>query len=254
MPIVNREMFEQTSFDSAVPSGAAVVAHRFRSEGQYVVALSREERVAETRSMLVSPAAAADRDSGSPVGETGRLRLPDAMTIDLTDSRPVPGRPVPLRPTSRLTMPAGGYAAFTGAVGRANRALVRRVTSTGSEEEVEFDTEKLGGDDVFAVTLVRPGSYAVRNSVGGHEGRIVVTYPVIGDVPYRPADPLEVRVTDTGLDPKAVTIGPGQGVIFRIDAPSRITVDLVEPDDGPGDDPRRPRPARRWRPPRRPGG
>jgi hypothetical protein len=43
--------------------------------------------------------------------------------------------------------------------------------------------------------LVRPGLYAVRNTLGKAEGRIVVTYPVVGERPYRPADPVGVLCT-----------------------------------------------------------
>jgi hypothetical protein len=252
-PVVNRQLFELINFDSAAPSGSATVVHRFTAEGEYVLSLLREDHVVETRSLTLSHSETRGGDSGTTSPRTG-ANAPETVTIDLRDSQPSPGLPRRARPPSRLTLPAGGYAAFTGPPGLVNRAVVRPVDAAGEQQDVVFDTAELGSDDVFAVTLVRPGTYAMRNALGDQTGRIVVTYPVVGDVPYRPADPVDVRVADSGFDPEAVTIGPGQGIIFRVSTRSRLTVDLVEPDDGPGQTVRETRSKARWRAPRRPGG
>jgi hypothetical protein len=229
--MLNRAMFEVTSFDSAAPAGAAAVVHRFAEQGQFVVSMHGPDRVLDTRVLNV----AAEHTAGG-------------VTVDVGDSRPRPGRPAPPCQPSRLTLAEGGYACFTAAPGRGNRAMVRRAGG-GPDGEVMFDTQRLGADDVFAVTLVRPGTYAIRDTVQGTEGRVVVTYPVIGDKPYRPADPVEVHARGGGLDPASVTIGPGQGLLVRVADASRITVDLLEPDDGPHGDPG-PRPRGSWKPPR----
>jgi hypothetical protein len=250
-PVVNRQLFELVNFDSAVPGGSATVVHRFTAEGQYVLSLLREDRVVETRSLTLSPS----ETRGDSRGTSPRAHVATAetVTIDLRDSQPSPGLPRHARPPSRLTLPAGGYAAFTGPPGVVNRAVVRSVDAAGEQQDVVFDTAELGPDDFFAVTLVRPGTYAMRNALGAQTGRIVVTYPVVGAVPYRPADPVAVDVADSGFEPEAVTIGPGQGIIFRVGTRSRVTVDLVEPDDGPGETVRETRSKARWRAPRRPG-
>jgi hypothetical protein len=100
-------------------------------------------------------------------------------------------------------------------------------------KDVEFDSRRLGEADTFAVTLVRPGLYAVRNTLGNAEARIVVTYPVVGDRPYRPADPVTVLCTKKGFDPEHLEIGPAQALIFRFETAARLAVELLEPDDGP---------------------
>jgi hypothetical protein len=253
-PVVNRQLFELVNFDSAVPAGSAAVVHRFTAEGQYVVSLTRQDRVVETRSVTVSPPSGTRGiDDGGSVPRMD-VDQPEAVTIDLRESQPGPGLPRPARPPSRLTLSAGGFAAFTGPPGVANRAVVHRVDTAGERQGVEFDTAELGPDDIFALTLLRPGTYGMRNAMGDQAGRIVVTYPVVGDVRYRPADPVDVRVADSGFDPEAVSIGPGQGIVFRIGTRSRLTVDLLEPDDGPGEAVDRGRRKARWRAPRQPGG
>jgi hypothetical protein len=252
-PVVNRQLFELVNFDSATPAGSAAVVHRFTAEGQYILSLIRENRVVETRSLTVLPAEAPVSESAATSPGPG-VHPPEAITIDLRDSEPGPGLSRVAEQPSRLTIPAGGYAAFTGPPGLVNRAVVRRVDAAGDKENVEFDTAELGPDDVFALTLVRPGTYAVRDAVGDHTGRIVVTYPVVGDVPYRPADPVDVRVEDSGFNPGDVTIGPGQGTVFRIGTRSRVSVDLLEPDDGPRETGRALRWRAGWRAPLRQGG
>ncbi len=253
-PLVNRRLFELVTFDSATPGGHATVVHRFRTEGQYVLSVVREDREVESRSLTLLPgvqAAGADAAAAPRAGS----HPPESVTIDLRDSQTGPGVPRPAaRPPSRITLPAGGYAAFTAPPGVANRAVVRRVGTAGEQQDVEFDTAELGPEDVFALTLLRPGTYAVRNAVSNQTGRIVVTYPVVGDVPYRPADAVDVRVEGAGFDPADVTVGPGQGVVFRVGTRSRITIDLTEPDDGPGDAERPRRPLARWRAGSRPDG
>jgi hypothetical protein len=137
---------------------------------------------------------------------------------------------------------------FTAPKGRAHRAVVRRAGTAGESEEAEFDTVRLSAADTFAVTITRPGRYSMKNNVTDHQGSIVVNYPVLGDKPYRPAEPATVECTEAGFTPNSVTSGPGQGVIFLIRTTADITVRLEEPDDGPGDSTRvRPRAALRRR-------
>jgi len=206
--------------------------------------------VVETRSVTVSAA----ENPGAAAPSRREAAPPEAVTIDLRESRPSPGLPRFPRPPSRHTFSAGGYASFTGPPGLANRAVVRRVDASGEQHDVEFDSAELAPEDLFALTLLRPGTYAMRNVLGDHSGRIVVTYPVLSDTRYRPGDPVEVRAGEAGFDPESLEVGPGQGIVFRLGTRSRITVDLVDPDDGPGDGELVRRPRAGWRAPRRPEG
>ena len=60
-------------------------------------------------------------------------------------------------------------------------------------------------------------------------------YPVIGDKPYRPPDPLNVEVRDGGFTPNAIELQPAQGIVFHVQCSARIKIDLERPDDGPPD-------------------
>jgi hypothetical protein len=249
-PFVDRSALEQTSFDSATPSGTAVIVHRFVRPGRYALSLSPAgSKLTETRTLYVGDEPDADepdtdRRGGDQPGRD-RVKPPEPPRPDLHGSSPPPAIAVDLRLSADLVNAAappdlpdvavlgeGGYASFTAPSGQASRVSVTRIGPAG-EEDLEFDSARLGPTDVFALTLFRPGTYSVRNTLDGREGRLVVTYPQVGRVPYRPAPPATVSCREGGFEPAATTVGPGQGIIFDVTADSHITVELVEPDDGP---------------------
>jgi hypothetical protein len=216
----NSLFLSQTTFDSASPLGSAVVVHRFDDEGEYDVELGREDEMTDRVALTVAPRAKkeANKDMASQ---------PSSVRIDIAGA--APGKVAGQR-HNRLD--AGGYASFTSAHARSSGSVI--VARKRGAKDVEFDSRRLGERDVFALTLVRPGLYAVRNTLGKAEGRIVVTYPVVGERPYRPAEPVDVLCTKKGFDPDRLEIGPAQGIIFRFESAAHLVVELLEPDDGPG--------------------
>ena len=244
---INRALLEQTSFDSARPSGTAIVVHRFPDEGRFAVALRGDDDGEETRTILVEPVRG---PTGGGAGGAGGSAFPEGVLVDTASRRPVAGRPTRPQPPDLLSVGAGGYASFTAPPGQGRRVVVTRISPAGEREDEVFDSSRLRATDAFAVTLLRPGTYVMRNTLGRGEGKVVVTYPEVGRAPYRPAEPVTVTCDDSGFSPDAVTVGPGQGIIFAAGAECRITVELVGPDDGPGGErpPRRPVARRRLRP------
>lgn len=245
---VNRALLEQTSFDSARPSGTATVVHRFPEEGRFAVALRDDDDREEMRTILVEPAR-------GPAGEQAHAAaFPEGVLVDVASRRPEAGRPNRPQPSELLSLGAGGYASFTAPPGQGRRVVVTRISAAGEREDEVFDSSRLRASDTFAVTLLRPGTYLMRDTVGRAEGKVVVTYPEVGRVPYRPAEPVTVTCDDGGFSPATVTVGPGQGIVVTAGADCRVTVDLVEPDDGPGGGsggrrpPRRPVARRQLRP------
>lgn len=215
---LNSMFFTQSAFDSASPVGSAVVAHRFDDEGDYDVHLGRAKEPPERVVLTVGPAAA-DRSSGA-VGVT--IDTAPARSDAAADRR------------GRLT--AGGYASFSTPSARGVDSVI--VARRQGAEVDEFDSRRLGPGDVYGLTLVRPGVYSVRNTLGDATGRIVVDYPVVGSRPYRPAEPVRVSCARNGLAPSEIRVGPGHGIVFDIETDARLIIDLVEPDDGPNPRPR----------------
>ncbi len=216
----NSLFLNQKTFDSASPLGSAVVVHRFDDEGEYDVEFGREGEVPDRVALSVVPQ-----------GKKAQASQESSVTIDVAGA--APGTIARSR-HSRLDV--GGFSAFTSAHARSSGSVI--VARKQGAKGAEFDSRRLGEPDIFAVTLVRPGLYAVRNTLAKTEGRIVVTYPVVGDIPYRPADPVGVVCTKKGFDPERLEIGPAQGIIFRFETAARLVVELLEPDDGPKAGPR----------------
>ena len=236
---INRNFLEQTSFDSGVPYGLGAVVHNFKEPGEYEVAFAQDEQVVERVQLVVAeePAAAAQRGT-TPSEEPGEGPLPEQLSIQLSEAR----RSIMASPVGEMKRPyrlrAAGYVSFTTQRREDAAAIVVRRAGRGGEAKA-FDSRRLRTDDIFAVTLARPGTYALKNVLTGSAGKITVAYPTVGKKPYRPPAAITVHCTESGFKPDYVELKPAQGIIFRFNAPSRVTIDLVKPDDGPRGERRR---------------
>jgi hypothetical protein len=225
--IIDLALLGQTSFDSAMPSGSAVLAHPLPSVGDYVVSRL------EGRSLVRSHAMSVHRVDAEPV--TGPSPAPALQFADADVRLPGVDRTLDTSELDDLRLREGGYMSFTGAAGNAHTVRVQQVAKSGRASTV-WDSTKAGDGDVYALSLARPGTYRLQNTADGAEARVVVSYPRRGSRPYRPAAPATIRCTEGKLEPNAVSLGPLQGLVVQIGAPARIVIELVEPDDGPGAD------------------
>lgn len=97
-----------------------------------------------------------------------------------------------------------------------------------------FDSRTLQQDDVFIVSLLRPGRYEVTNQLDKSRGQIKVAYPMSEKQPFSPPPPERVSVSEEGFNPAELGIRAAQGVVFTIQAAkASLKVNLVEPDEGP---------------------
>jgi hypothetical protein len=140
---------------------------------------------------------------------------------------------LPPQPPEDLVVTVSGYAVFHAPPGVSGLAV--QLQSPGGENQPPvFDNRQLKDGDIFAVTVFRPGRYSLTNTIGGAKGDLRVSYPVVGDTPYVPPDPLPVQVTAQGFQPGSLQLQPAQGIVFTINnTAARIQIDLVAPDDGP---------------------
>jgi hypothetical protein len=216
---VQNQMLTQVYFDSSAPQGFACLVHRVEDAGEYELELQRSapyphEKVALTVAAQPPRGSAADRvDIDLGVLDAHRLKHSTLGGVSTRVMRP------------------GGIVrlASTGKVEAYSARLIRR-----SDGQCVFDSSRLSSGDVFALTLVRPGEYEVRNELTKHRATIRVEYPSAGKTPYRPPPPLEITCTAKGFSAEKFLMKPAQGLIFRFDVPSRIQVALTAPDDGPG--------------------
>jgi hypothetical protein len=227
---VNQLFFTQTIFDSASPAGSAVLVRRFEQEGPYTIAVALEGEVIQRVPLVVAP--------GQGAGENEDLRRLTTLEEDVPQAVSFDVKKFLSRPAVSPTVPVvahGAFVSFTTRRPTGHHVVITR--ETGEKEEV-FDSRRAGVECIFAVTLVRPGTYSLVNAANGVEGQIIVTYPVVGDAPYRPPSPLAVECTADGFSENPITLSPAQGIIFHFSTESRIQIELVEPDDGPSERPR----------------
>jgi hypothetical protein len=101
-------------------------------------------------------------------------------------------------------------------------------------KEKVFNSEELGEGDFFSASIIRPGTYSVVNRLAKTKAELVVSYPEISKTPYRPPAPVHVQVGPRGFEPGRIALKPGQGLVFDIKTPTRIVIELLKADDGPG--------------------
>lgn len=232
-PLVNRELFTQVGADSGALTMLAVVAHRFCEAGDYVGAVMRgEEEVGSFRLRAdeSSPATQVDIDLAS-LGPGPRRGDPEC-DCRAEDSDPI------------FVVNPSGYALFHVSGGPGGHWV--RVGRMREGEDIAFDSHHLDDEDLFMLTLIRPGTYSVRNTLTKAQGEIVVPFPKPAKEPYRQPAPIEITCAGKSFRPARTKVQAGQGVVWRFKGPARIQLELVKPDDGPTKrQPKRTRPERK---------
>ncbi|MHB8625275.1 MAG: hypothetical protein ACYDBJ_25460 [Aggregatilineales bacterium] len=240
---INLQIFTQTSFDSGSLGGLGAVIHRFDQPGEHRITVLQAEKVIQTLGLKVTDIARQLPANAQPTsGAAPASSSPTAVHVDLSGA---------LSPIADLTPQS--YALFHAPQGIGGFAVQIHASGVDNQPPI-FDSRKLQSNDIFTVTLLRPGRYSLTNAGKLAKGEIRVSYPVIGATAYRPPDPVTVQVTAQGFHPHAIQLQPAQGLIFHIrDVAARIQIDLVEPDDGPGgaagSPGGRPKPLYRWEKP-----
>jgi len=238
----DRHLFTQIGLDSGSLTMLGSVVHGFEA-GEYRCAVHAG---AEVKAVFVVHA---DPDSANA-----------QATVDLEALASGPARPVsgggdgdcgcgdggakPAAAVPRYTVNPRGHVLFR--VGRGpGQYYVHARRTDAPQEDKGYDTRALAPGDAFAAIVLRPGTYAVKNTLTGAQAELVVDYPPLKERRYRPGAPLRVTCEAKAFAPATLRTGPGQGVIFESRVPSRVSITLTKADDGPADR-QRPRPPRRF--------
>jgi hypothetical protein len=255
------------SADSAALTGFSAVAHRFDHGGDFAVQVLKGPAAAQVLAHT-GPHAAIMQVAQGLIGHVGAAfsaaggAIGGAIAGAGGGPAPVGGVPVEAAPGGQTPLHAalpidiatlaGAMPGEAGHVGIAPGQYVLFHALTAGEPHAVviqpggggggggagtaggFDSRQLGPGDVFTTVLVRPGRYDLANTLGGSPGTLTVAYPVATPgKPYSPPDPLAIDCGAGGFSPATASILPGQGLIFRIGAPARITISLAAADDGP---------------------
>ncbi|HET7061401.1 MAG TPA: hypothetical protein VFI43_04410 [Nitrosospira sp.] len=126
-----------------------------------------------------------------------------------------------------------GYAVFHVSSGAGGYSVHVRKNDEDPKTKI-FDSRELDAGDIFSAIIIRPGTYSVTNLVTGSKSEVIVSYPKPGKTPYRPPAPIAVDCSEREMTLGRIELQPGQGLNFHLKTRSRIKIELVKPDDGPG--------------------
>lgn len=203
------QLFTQIGLDSGALGALGSVVHRFDEEGSYLATVIVDGRE--------------EAEFGLHVVEDG----PQGRQVDLATAGKA-SDPCDPCGDDDVTVGVGGWLSFyVGSGGHRYAVLVRRSGKRGAE----FDSRRLQHGDLFAATVLRPGTYRVTNEYGKGSSELVVRYVRPGKGRYQPARPVKIKVGES-LAKDSLKVGPAQGLIFEAQCEARIVVELVEPDDG----------------------
>jgi hypothetical protein len=216
----DRYLFEQIGLDSGSLTMLGSVIHSFGEPGEYRGSVHQESGNQFTFSVTAdkdSPVAQVDIDLATLT--TG----PKSSDVSCCSD----GSP------ARFILNAKGYVVFHASGGAGGYSIHLRRAVEDRNEPV-FDSQRLADGDIFSAVIIRPGAYAIHNTLTKAQGEVTVAYPEIGSSAYRPPDPVRIVARDDSFEPRYVELKPGQGMLFECATPARIRIDLERADDGPG--------------------
>jgi hypothetical protein len=238
--MINRNLFTQVNQDSGSLTSATTAVHRFAEQGEY-------------RGVLIDRRGVATGEFSISVGEEKRpehqeggheAALPMSVQVDLTSLQASPPSAVGQASSApgmdgcgcddegqsgTLRVAPQGYAVFKVPAGAAGGYAVELYKSgeSGRGKKV-FDSRALGAGDTLAVVLLRPGTYSVTNTSNGTKADLKVAYP---EKAPGLLEPVKAVCAADGIRPNAIRVHPTQGLVFNFEAPSRVKIDLVAPED-----------------------
>jgi hypothetical protein len=204
--VLNRALLVNPALDSGAIAVRGTVFHVFQESGDHDVTILRGDRVTGRFTVAVQPEGA-----------------PPQVNVDLARLEADTGRSG--SDTGRYAVREGGVMGFAVGLGVGRYAVLISHIAGGGSRTVLDSRGQIPAGDLFAVTLITPGTYRASNLANRARLQITVAMPR-RDEPYSPARPILVRAGDDGFDPAAAHILAGQSVVLLAGTPARF---LVEP-------------------------
>jgi len=199
--IINREVFEVEEISSAKIGLLGVVIHPLNQIGAFSGEVTVGSKVVRRFQLVV-------KDEGTE----------QQLNVDLSE-RALNGK--------KLVTKQGSYVVFHVTRGSQKYGVnLREVTKLGKLKRV-FSSNTLRQGDLFAVTILQPGRYAVDETRSGAKANLDVVSPKVG-VPPHLIEPARIQVSNKGFLPKKIDLCSGQGHVYDIQAPASIRIALKQ--------------------------
>jgi hypothetical protein len=202
--VINRLLLVNPALDSGAIAVRGTVFHVFAESGDHDVTILRDGRVTGRFTVAVQPEGAVPQ-----------------VNVDLAGLAAGADRSGNI--TAHYAIREGGVMGFAVGLGVGRYAVVIGHTAGGGSRTVLDSRGQLPAGDLFAVTLITPGTYRATNLNTQARLPITVAMPGRGE-PYSPARPTLVRAGDHGFDPAAAHILAGQSIVFLAETPARFLV------------------------------
>jgi hypothetical protein len=217
--MLNRFIITQTNLDSGSLTVLATVVHRFKKTGQYYGIITKGEKIAGRFSIYVCECA---MDQASNIQS---LKI-DLKSLDQPESQQMECQ------NQSLHLGLNGYASFFVSTGAGGYSFEIQRGGQESAGEKELDSNNLKEEDLFVATILRPGKYAITNVNNRTKAELKINYPEIGKT-KKQSEPAKVECTKEAMTPNSIRINPAQPLLFNFKTPSRIKIELIEPEDRP---------------------
>jgi hypothetical protein len=232
--VINRYMFSQENFDSGSLTVLATLVHKFSEEGTYHGTVFRGSKVVGQFSIIVCQTTTSTSSNCDEqiAQETDIDEFKKQIHIDLKFLDLPVHQHLESLECNCFKLNLSGYAVFYVSTGKGGYAVEIKKVGLNCGPELVFDSRKLGVDDLFAVTVLRPGSYSITNTITKAKGELSVAYPEIGKIPRNPQT-ITIECDQKSITPNKIRINPTQGIVFSFKKSSRIKIELIEPEDKP---------------------
>lgn len=207
--VLNRAVFVQRPLDSSALTALTSLFYFFTEVGDYEIFVRSGEKVVRRNHVKVIAELA-------PSQTDMDLAKQANLAPDCSQDQP-------------LTL--GQYSAISFYASAGVQAYTVTITQLGPEKKVVRleSANAVPENCLFAVTLVRPGSYSAVNTLGRGKAQIVVRLPA-GER-YRVDQPTVIDSNKARFSQDEIHILSGQSIVFRCLDPARIRVELVEADE-----------------------
>jgi hypothetical protein len=220
-PVLNPLVFSQVNLDSASLTMLTSTIHKVSEAGSYDGTIMRGSNIVSIfrlNAIDLSPTDCATEAKSQVNIDLKSLDSPVADHIESLSN-------------NSFQVRTGGYAVFHVSGGAGGYSV--ELQKTGEQKKTKvFDSKKLGENDNFIATVLRPGTYNITDIDNKTKAELIVAYPEIGKIPKQP-QPVKVECTPKAITPAKIKINPTEPLLFSFKTTSRIKIELTKPEDRP---------------------
>lgn len=211
-------MFRKTTTDSGSLATMSSIIHTVVEQGKYSGIVFLGDIKVGKFSIRVGESREEPQEEGGPLQQ---------IDIDLSSFDNSIGAK---RNSTAFTLQAGGHVVFYVSTGSKEYAVEIFLLEKQKEPIKVFDSRLLDGGDLFVTHVMRPGSYSVRNVMGGGQANLTVEYPEHEKL-IRNMEPVIIECSNEAINPAEIKIQPLQALMFSCKNESRINIELKMAED-----------------------